>query len=241
MTNDSKLHNLDFTFAEKVIAFNKNLAYKGKLPKDIAIMNPFLESEESEHVLDNMALFYRKFYNDHQQRKFIIGINPGRFGAGVTGVPFTDTKRLETICNIPTISKSSHEPSAVFIYKMIEQYGGVQQFYQDVYINSVFPLAIIRKNEKSNWVNCNYYDDKILFQLLEPYMIDYLKQQIEFGVDTNKVFVLGKKNMQFLNKINEQAHFFKEIIYLEHPRYIQQYKSKEMDRYIDQYINLLRS
>ena len=226
------------TFADKVIEFNKNLNFKNPLPEKIAIMNPF---QESEGVVENMATFYKKFYNDNKQRKFIIGINPGRFGAGITGIPFTDTKRLQAICDIPTDSKSSHEHSAVFVYNLIEQYGGVAQFYNDVYINSVFPLAIIRKNEKENWVNCNYYDDKTLFKLLEPYMIQYLTQQINFGVDTNKAFVLGKKNMLFLNKINERAHFFNEIVYLEHPRYIQQYKSKEVDRYIEQYITALSS
>lgn len=236
MKGKTKLKTIASTFADKVIEFNKSLNFKCSLPERIDIMNPF---QESEIVIENMTKFYRKFYNDNKPRKFLIGINPGRFGAGVTGVPFTDTKRLQTICDIPMDSKSSHEPSAVFVYKMIEQFGGVAQFYNQIYINSVFPLAIIRRNEKENWVNCNYYDDKMLFQLLEPYMIAYLKQQISFGIDTNRVFVLGKKNMQFLNKINERAHFFNEIVYLEHPRYIQQYKSKEMDRYIEQYITIL--
>lgn len=40
----------------------------------------------------------------------------------------------------------SYEPSAVFIYNMIEQYGGAEKFYGDFYINLPFPLAIIRKS-----------------------------------------------------------------------------------------------
>jgi len=221
------------TFADRVISFNKHLDFNIPLPEGIAVMNPF-QGENS--VIENMELFYKKFYDDNRLRKFIIGINPGRFGAGLTGVPFTDTKRLQSICNIPTDAKSSHEPSAVFVYKMIAEYGGVEKFYGDIYINSVFPLAIIRRSDKGNWVNCNYYDDKALFEILEPYMVAYLKQQLTLGVATDKVFVLGKKNALFLNKINEQAHLFKEIIYLEHPRFIQQYKSKDMDYYIEKYI-----
>ncbi len=45
-----------------------------------------------------MQKFYYKYYNDSNKRKFIIGINPSRHGAGVTGVPFTDTKRLDNVC-----------------------------------------------------------------------------------------------------------------------------------------------
>ena len=85
------------TFGEKVVAFNKELKYSGKLPDGFELLNPFFDNPETLTV---MATFYQKFYNDHHQRKFIIGINPSRHGAGVTGVPFTDTKRLESACGI---------------------------------------------------------------------------------------------------------------------------------------------
>jgi hypothetical protein len=41
--------------------------------------------------------FYQKYYADNKKRSLIIGINPGRFGAGVTGIPFTDPIRLKRI------------------------------------------------------------------------------------------------------------------------------------------------
>ncbi len=56
----------------------------------------------------------KKYYHDFNQRKFMIGINPGRHGAGVTGVPFTDTKRLESVCGIKMESAHTHE--IIFVY-----------------------------------------------------------------------------------------------------------------------------
>ena len=221
------------TFAQKVISFNKNLKFSGTLPKDFSVMNPFLENPETLVV---MKEFYEKFYNDNRKRKFIIGINPSRHGAGVTGVPFTDTKNLEKYCGIKMTSARTHEISSVFMYDMIEEFGGVEKFYSQFYINSPFPLAITRKNKDGQSLNANYYDDKELFKCVENFMIESVKKHIILGLDTSEVFILGKKNAEFIKKINDKENFFEKMTVLEHPRYIQQYKSKEKQLYIDKYI-----
>lgn len=220
------------TFGEKVVAFNKKLKFSGNLPEGFEVMNPFFDNPETIAV---MSKFYQKFYNDYHQRKFIIGINPSRRGAGVTGVPFTDTKRLETMCGIEMKTAHTHEISSVFLYDVIENFGGVEAFYKKFYINSPFPLAIIRKTLKGN-LNANYYDDKDLFQAVKPFMIQSLKDHIDLGLDTSEVFILGKKNATFIDKINSQEKFFEKMTVLEHPRYIQQYKIKEKQLYIDKYL-----
>lgn len=220
------------TFADKVIDFNRNLTYHGQLPEDFRVLNPYLDNPETIEV---MQKFYHKYYNDFNQRKFIIGINPSRHGAGVTGVPFTDTKRLESICGIAMKSAHTHEISSVFMYDMIAEYGGAKEFYKNIYINSPFPLAIIRKS-KGSWINANYYDDKGLFSEVRSFMFDSLKKHISLNLDTSEVFILGKKNAEFLAKLNAEANIFGEMTVLEHPRYIQQYKSKEKTLYIDKYI-----
>lgn len=224
------------TFAEKVIYFNENLDYTGNLPDGFQVMNPFKENPETLVV---MREFYRKYYNDNKVRKFLVGINPGRHGAAVTGVPFTDTKRLEQVCGIKMESAHTHEVSSVFVYEMIAAFGGAEVFYQEFYINSPFPLAIVRESKKGDWVNANYYDDATLFEMVEPFMIDMLKKQIAIGLDTSEVYILGKKNADFIKKINKKAHLFGKLKVLEHPRYIQQYKSKDKDFYIDKYLKIL--
>ena len=221
------------TFADRVINFNTHLAYNQSLPKGFDVLNPYMDNPETMEV---MRAFYHKFYNDNRQRKFIIGINPSRRGAGVTGVPFTDTKRLESECGIAMKSAHTHEISSVFMYDMIQQYGGVAKFYNDFYINSPFPLAIVRKASDGKWLNANYYDEEVLFKSVKDYMIATLKKHIALGVDTQKVFVLGKKNATFLQKLNKEATLFGEMVVLEHPRFIQQYKSKEKQLYIDKFL-----
>ena len=170
-------------FGERVVEFNSNLQYDGNLPEGFRVMNPFLDNPET---MDVMKQFYNKYYNDNNQRRFIIGINPGRHGAGTTGVPFTDTKRLSAICGIEMKSAYTHEVSSVFVYDMIDQYGGAARFFSDFYINSPFPLAIIRKQKNGNWTNANYYDDKALFEMVEGYMLESLQKHIDLGLDCSE-------------------------------------------------------
>lgn len=228
---------MDKTFVDKVIQFNRNLKYSGNLPDDFQVLNPYLDNPETMAVMEK---FYHKYYNDSNQRKFLIGINPSRHGAGVTGVPFTDTKRLESVCGIKMESAYTHEVSSVFIYDMMAAYGGAGEFYRDIYINSPFPLAIVRKS-KGSWVNANYYDDKELFNDVKNFMIYSLKKHISLNLDISEVFILGKKNAEFISKLNNEANLFDKMTVLEHPRYIQQYKSKEKDLYIDKYILALKN
>ncbi len=226
------------TFAEKVIDFNRHLHYSGKLPKGFRVINPYLDNPETMEVIQQ---FYHKFYNDSKQRKFIVGINPSRHGAGVTGVPFTDTKRLESACGIKMHSAYTHEVSSVFMYDLIAEYGGAKEFYKQFYINSPFPLAIIRLTKEGKWLNANYYDDPTLFEMVKDFMISSLKKHIRMGVDASEVFVLGKKNADFIQKLNKEAKLFDRLQILEHPRYIQQYKSKEKQFYIEKFIFTLNS
>lgn len=221
------------TFADKVIDFNRHLHYSGSLPEGFQVMNPYLDNPETMKVMQE---FYHTYYNDSAQRKFIIGINPSRHGAGVTGVPFTDTKRLESVCGIKMTSAHTHEISSVFMYDMIEAYGGAEDFYHHFYINSPFPLAIIRQTKDGKWLNANYYDDRGLFEMVKGFMMTSLKKHISLGLDTSEVFVLGKKNADFIDKLNREGNLFDKLTVLEHPRYIQQYKSREKQLYIDKYM-----
>ena len=221
------------TFADRVIEFNRNLDYMGELPAGFRVLNPYLDNPETLEVMEQ---FYHKYYNDNDRRRLIIGINPSRHGAGVTGVPFTDTKRLESVCGIRMESARTHEVSSVFMYDMIAEYGGAAKFCHDFYINSPFPLAIIRQTPDGKWLNANYYDDPALFGMTEDFMIESLENHIRMGLDTSEVFVLGRKNAAYIEKLNRKARLFGRLTALEHPRYIQQYKSKEKRAYINKYI-----
>lgn len=222
------------TFAERVIDFNANLNIEEALPERVQALNPFSAESPSRELSER---FYRKFYNDDKPRDLILGINPGRLGAGATGIPFTDTKRLLSHCDM-TCDFHLHEPSSVFIYEMIDAYGGPNAFYQRFFFSSVSPLGFVKINEKGKEINYNYYDDKSLENALLPFIIKSMKQIIALGVNTQRVYCLGTgKNYKFLQKFNKEHKFFGDIIPLEHPRYVMQYKNKHIADYIDKYLS----
>ncbi|MBN1789569.1 MAG: DUF4918 family protein [Bacteroidales bacterium] len=226
------------TFAEKVITFYSGLNYAGPLPSGVSIMNPFANNPD---VLKLAGEFYTRFCSDHDTRFIILGINPGRFGAGATGIPFTDTKRLNEKCGIRFDKFRTHEPSSSFIYEMIDAYGGVYDFYKKFYFSAVCPLGFTRENEKGKAVNYNYYDSPLLTRMVCRFIIENLKKQLDFGIDTSIGFCLGTgKNENFLRRINAECKFFKKIIALEHPRYIMQYKTRSKQMYIEKYLDALR-
>ncbi|MEN6621920.1 MAG: uracil-DNA glycosylase family protein [Smithella sp.] len=196
-------------------------------------MNPFKDGK----ILSISSSFYKKYYNDNKPRHLILGINPGRFGAGVTGVPFTDTKRLRDKCGLNYSGQETHEPSSVFVYEVIDAYGGVEKFYNAFYINAVCPLGFTISDARGREKNYNYYDSKELTDAVYGFIIDSIKAQIRFGIETDICYCFGTgKNENFLRRINDENAFFKKIIALEHPRYVMQYKAKVKNEYIKKYI-----
>lgn len=226
------------SLARRINNFNKNLRFTGKLPPGIHIMNPFMENPDTLKV---SSRFYNKFYGDNKSRKLIMGINPGRFGAGVTGIPFTDTKRLEEKCGISWHSSPTHETSSVFVYDLIDAYGGVNIFYDEFFINSVSPLGFIIRDKKGKEKNYNYYDNNKLLTAVEPFIIRSIKELLELGMRHETCYCLGKnKNFKYLQNLNSREKFFGEIIALEHPRFIMQYRLKKKEEYINKYIKYLK-
>ncbi len=222
------------TFAEKVIAFNRSLHFNGLLPEGVRVMNPF---KENKNALAASSAFYRKYFNDVHKRHIILGINPGRFGAGLTGIPFTDPKRLIEKCGLNYGGAPAHEPSSVFMYNMIDEYGGAESFYRNFYINSICPLGFTKETGSGREVNYNFYDSIALMNAAQDFMVKSIKQQLAFGIYTDTCFCLGSgKNEKILLRLNETHGFFKKIVALEHPRFVMQYKSKTMQEYIDKYI-----
>jgi hypothetical protein len=216
------------TFGEKVIAFNKSLDLTAKLPKGVVAMNPF----QNDYALSLCQKFYARYYNDSNERHIILGINPGRLGGGLTGIPFTDPVKLEKLCGIANTLDKKAELSADYIYLMIKAFGGIEKFYHQFYFNSICPLGFTKDGK-----NLNYYDIKELQEAVKGFMIESLQKQIKFGINTNVAYCLGEgENFKFINRLNEEHHFFKKIIPLAHPRFIMQYKRKKVNDYIGDYL-----
>jgi hypothetical protein len=216
--------------AEKILSFLGKLQ-PPPLPPGIAVMNPYRDKV----AWDLCNTFYRKFYSDAKPRTLVLGINPGRFGGGITGIPFTDPVKLSRYCGIPNSLPQRAELSADFIYQVIEQAGGPEKFYSKVYISAVCPLGFTRHGK-----NINYYDDKKLLETVKDFCVQALQQQLAFGLNHDKVYCLGEgKNFEFLVRLNAHHQFFREIIPLPHPRFIMQYKRKEIKKFIGKYLQAI--
>ena len=219
------------TFSEQVLDFHNSLNPNWKLPKDFELIYPY----GNEMTLDAMRQFYQKYYSDNQVRTFLFGINPGRFGAGVTGVPFTDPIRLEEVCGIQNDFKKRSELSSIFVYEFIEAFGGIETFNQHFYVSSICPLGFIKDGK-----NINYYDDKKLEKAVEKYIIQNFEEQLKFGCNRKIALCMGQgKNFKYFKKMNEKLKLFEKIIPLPHPRWVMQYRRKRKQEFIDQYISAL--
>lgn len=222
------------TLADRILSFNKSLKIIAPLPQGVEVLNPFQQPD----TFCLCELFYKKYYNDSNSRSLIVGINPGRFGAGLTGVPFTDPIKLEERCGIPNIMQKKAELSADFMYKVFDALGGPELFFSRFYISSVSPLGFVKDGK-----NLNYYDIKELEKMVTAFAVDSLIKQLDFGLNRDICFCLGEgKNFVFLSRLNDQYRFFKLIVPLPHPRFIMQYKRKKMPEFISHYtVQLNRS
>ena len=225
---------------ERILNFYKHLSTdEVKLPQGVSVMNPY-RGKYAKKVGHIMKLFYEKYYHDNLPRKMILGINPGRFGAGQTGLMFTDTIRLNENCRIPFHDFSSRELSSEFFYKVINQFGGTEKFYGTYYIGAVSPLGYVIQNSRGKEVNYNYYDSSELLKSIKPFIIKSLHQQLSFNIDRKVCYCLSTgKNYRFLSELNQELMIFDKIIPLEHPRYILQYKRKKSEYYIQKYLEEL--
>ncbi len=218
------------TFADQVNQFNRSLNLKVDIP-GVEVLNPFL----NRYTLEISDAFYNKYCNDNHHRTFLFGINPGRFGAGITGIPFTDPKNLEKYCGILNSFDKKPELSSQFIYQMIEAFGGPKGFYSKFYITAISPLGFTRDGK-----NLNYYDIRALQESLEPFIIDTIKKQLEFGSNSRcAICIGGGKNFKFLSELNKFHHFFDLILPLDHPRFIMQYRRKKLKDYLEKYLDVL--
>lgn len=220
------------TFAAHVLKFYKSLDLsRHRLPEGVEVLNPY----EDNIAFTLTTKFFNKFYKDNRPRKIIIGINPGRFGGGMTGIPFTDPIRLETQCGIPNDLPKKPELSSDFIYRMIEVFGGPEKFYGNYFISSVSPLGFTKAGK-----NLNYYDMKDLQLALQDFIVQSIQAQLKFGVSTEVAFCLGEgQNYRFLSALNKQYRFFGELVPMPHPRFIMQYRRKRLDEFIRRYRDVL--
>ena len=216
--------------SKQILDFLKKLHPPADIPEGVITLNPYADNQ----VWPLVEKFYQTYYNSQVKKTILFGINPGRLGGGITGIPFTDPIRLEENCQIPNHFDKRAELSSRFIYDMINSYGGPEKFYSRFYISAVSPLGYIMDGK-----NLNYYDIPSWKQIFTDYAVDMIRQQEGF-INNDMAICIGQgQNLKFLEEINTQHQFFKKIITVPHPRWIMQYRLKKKDLFIQEYLDKL--
>jgi hypothetical protein len=215
------------SFGKRAYKFYTTLK-RPAVPKGVGVMNPYANRTARGYV----RAFLDAFFPDNRKRVLVFGINPGRFGAGITGVTFTDPVALADFCGIPNDLGRKRELSSVFIYEFIKAFGGPAEVYSRFFLTAVSPLGFVRDG-----VNLNYYDIPELKRRVTPFVVSTVERQIAMGGRTDHAIILGRgQNAKYLMELNEVHGWFGAIHPLEHPRWILQYRRPTAAKFVADYV-----
>jgi len=220
-------------FATRLLHLLRNFPLPAApLPGAVEVRSSF----QDPAVAAILTAFAQKYYRGMAPRVGIFGINPGRFGGGRTGVAFTDPVALTDICGIAhSLPKQRRELSSEFVYKFIAELGGPVPFYEHFFLSSVYPLELTHAGK-----NYNYYDAPALIKALWPDMRRSLTQQAEqLHLRRDVAVSLGRRNGEFLRRLNDELGLFDRIEVLDHPRFLMQYHRRFMTDNVAHYVEVL--
>ncbi len=221
------------TFGDKAYRFFTALRLGRALPPGVAVMNPYKDPA----VRACFRAFLKRHFGDSRRRILILGINPSRFGAGITGVAFTDPVALREFCGVPNAMGDAREVSSTFVYQVVDAMGGPKKFYRDFFLTATCPLGFVKRG-----VNYNFYDHPDLERDVTPFIVRSLKAQIAMGGRSDVAIVLGAGKLKaFLDRLNAEHGLFGKLVALEHPRFIMQYRRKRVPEYVRKYRSALRA
>ncbi|MCB2379411.1 DUF4918 family protein [Hymenobacter sp. BT635] len=219
------------TFADRLLHFLTSFPLPTGLPDEATALSPYQEAMPRELF----TRFARRYYHDNQPRIALLGINPGRLGNGRTGVAFTDPVALADHCGIANELPRHRELSSQFVYEVVQALGGPTLFYQDFFLGSLYPHVLLRQGR-----NYNYYDSPALLKALDPAIRLSLQQQVlEVGLVRRVAVCLGRRNGQHLLRLNQELQLFDQIHVLDHPRYLMQYKRRDLPAHVARYVAVL--
>ncbi|RYU83217.1 uracil-DNA glycosylase family protein [Hymenobacter persicinus] len=220
------------SFADRLLRFLTEFPLPAApLPDGVQAVSPYREPGPRELLTE----FAHRYYAGAQPRVALLGINPGRLGNGRTGVAFTDPVALAQDCGIANELPQNREISSQFVYQVIAAMGGPAAFYQDFFLGSLYPLVLLRQG-----LNYNYYDAPALTRALaDDIRLSLQRQVLEVGLHRRVAVCLGRRNGQFLTRFNQELQLFDRIHILDHPRYLMQYKRRELPEHVARYAAVL--
>ena len=217
------------TISEQVIDFYKDFQPPIGLPNHIHLHNPWDDKDRRAAITE----FCNKFYNDSTPRIHLIGINPSKLVKTSTGVNYTDGYALQNRCGIGNDFDKHRELTSEFFYRMSDACGDANKLYSNIFAWALMPFAIT-----SDGLYKNHYDAEVASSVdtIIRANLDWLSRI----PSTGRAVVLGKgKNAAKFDALVGTSGMYREIIILPHPRWILQYQRKDVDKFIDQYLNAL--
>jgi uracil-DNA glycosylase len=185
---------------------------------DICIPSDFL-LEEGQAAID---AFWNTYYPEGPPRTVICGLNPGRFGAGQTGIPFMDFLSLSQL--LPGIQRLDSERSAGFIFRVVQAYGA-EAFFQRFYVTNVASVGFLRDGK-----NLNY--PALPEQALEIVERNFLAE-MEI-VKPERIISLGREVHRTVLKLLGDRVECESC--LPHPAWVATYRSASMGEWVGRYV-----
>lgn len=173
---------------------------------------------------DAVVGFNNRYYGTGIPKIVLCGINPGRLGAGKTGIPFIDFESLSR--RLPGVSsRTDSERSAQFFSQIVDHFGAVN-FYASLYVTNISFVGYAKNSKNVNFdmlpTNAQYKVQSLFCEemdIVRPSKIISLSRSVHDTVSK----LMG-------NRVDCETA-------LPHPYYCS-FKGR-VDRYSDEYIRVL--
>lgn len=143
----------------------------------ITVLDGFIQN------IELVRRYYQTVYSMDANRIVLCGINPGRLGAGKTGIPFLDYNSVS--CLFPDIQRNDQENSAQFVFSIIREIG-CELFYRSVYMTNVSWFGFTKDGKNLNYDKLpsylpSFFTDSFIGEMaiVQPKLIIPLGEKVE--------------------------------------------------------------
>jgi hypothetical protein len=194
--------------------------------RNVKILSSFLVNKS------NIIEFHKKYVEPNAPKIVICGINPGRNGAGLTGIPFIDFASLSQM--LPDIKQNDWEQSAKFFFSVIQEFG-IETFYKNFHVTNISWFGFSRIDKQKN---VNYFEKDISTEIA-IYLIDKFVEEMEL-INPDYIIPLSKTVFYELESLKKRNKIKAEIgICLNHPSWVTTYRSKDLSKWKQKYVDIL--
>lgn len=133
-------------FHSRITTGDKRWVGEALQREGIAILDGFLREQAM------VRAFYRAYYALPRRRVVVCGINPGRLGAGKTGLPFLDYDTLRRLLadRFAMDGRRGGERSAAFVASVMDHFGA-SRFFDRVYLTNLSWFGFMRAGRNLNY------------------------------------------------------------------------------------------